>query len=42
MEESTIGYESPMMEVMEIIVEKGFAGSGSGSGTESWQPGESI
>lgn len=39
-------YAPPKVEVIEVCVESGFAGSGSnpgsGSGTESWEPGDSI
>lgn len=41
MNETMNNYEAPLVEVIEVEVEKGFASSGDGSGeTGGWDPGE--
>ena len=38
--EKMYGYEAPVVEIIEVEVEKGFASSGDGSGeTGGWDPG---
>ena len=40
MNETMNSYEAPLVEVIEVEVEKGFASSGDGSGeTGEWDPG---
>jgi hypothetical protein len=40
MNETMNNYEAPLVEVIEVEVEKGFASSGDGSGeTGEWDPG---
>ena len=40
MNETLNNYEAPLVEVIEVEVEKGFASSGDGSGeTGEWDPG---
>ena len=40
MNETINNYEAPLVEVIEVEVEKGFASSGDGSGeTGEWDPG---
>ena len=40
MNETMNSYEAPLVEVIEVEVEKGFASSGDGSGeTGDWDPG---
>lgn len=40
MNETMNNYEAPLVEVIEVEVEKGFASSGDGSGeTGGWDPG---
>ena len=40
MNETMNNYEAPLVEVIEVEVEKGFASSGDGSGeTGDWDPG---